>query len=164
MPWLNFFLFSERAGCSLGIRDRRILCLLPRILPLKFFSYPTTIYYSAWNLFLNNLLWCYTFFLLPEFLRLNSLYRAAHLQTSNGFFCSINHLSEGGVNANHDPQRTRPAWPAKTKLRMTLDCSRIAKEMAMMSRLFVEGRRQTLLCSCKSLVRIRKIRKIFEEN
>ena len=40
-------------------------------------------------------------------------------------------------------QRTRPAWPAITKLRMTLDCSRIAKEIAMMSGIFVEGRRQT---------------------
>ena len=41
-------------------------------------------------------------------------------------------------------QSTRLAWPAKTKLRMTLDsdCSRIAKEMAMMSGLFVEGKRR----------------------
>ena len=39
-------------------------------------------------------------------------------------------------------QSTRLAWPAKTKLRMTPDCSRIAKEIAM----------------------IRMIRKIFEEN
>ena len=39
-------------------------------------------------------------------------------------------------------QSTRLAWPAKTKLRMTLDCSRIAKEIAMMSGLFVEGERQ----------------------
>ena len=46
-------------------------------------------------------------------------------------------------------QRTRPAWPAKTKLRMTLDCSRIAKKNVMMSGLFVEGGRQTLLYSCK---------------
>ena len=61
-----------------------------------------TIYYSALSLFLNILLWHYTFFLLPEFLWPNSLYRAARLQTSNGFFCSINHLSGGGVNANHD--------------------------------------------------------------
>ena len=30
-------------------------------------------------------------------------------------------------------QSTRLAWPAKTKLRMTPDCSRIAKEIAMMS-------------------------------
>ena len=44
-------------------------------------------------------------------------------------------------------QRTRPAWPAKTKLRMTLDCSRIAKEIAMISGHFVGGRRQTLLYS-----------------
>ena len=46
-------------------------------------------------------------------------------------------------------QRTRPAWPTKTKLRMTLDCSRIAEEIAMISGLFVKGRRQTLLYSCK---------------
>ena len=46
-------------------------------------------------------------------------------------------------------QRTRPAWPAKTKLRMTLDCSRIAKEIVMMSGIFVEGRRQILLYSFK---------------
>ena len=46
-------------------------------------------------------------------------------------------------------EHTRLAWPAKTKLRMTLDCSRIAKEIAMMSGVFVEGRRQTLLYSCK---------------
>ena len=160
----TFFLFSERAGSSLGIRDWRILRLLPWILPLRFLSYPMTIYYSAWNLFLNIFLWRYTFFLLPEFLWPNSLYCTAHLQTSNGFSCSINHLSAGGVNANHNRQRIRPAWPVKTKLRMNLDGSRIAKEIAMMSGLFVEGRRQTLLCSCKSLVRIRNIRKIFEEN
>ena len=30
------------------------------------------------------------------------MYRAASLQTSNGFFCSVNHLSGGGVNANHN--------------------------------------------------------------
>ena len=46
-------------------------------------------------------------------------------------------------------QRTRPAWPAKTKLRMTLKCSRIVKEIAMMSGIFVEGRGQILLYSCK---------------
>jgi len=40
-------------------------------------------------------------------------------------------------------QSTRPAWPAKIKLRMTLDCRRKAEEIAMMSGLFVEGRRQT---------------------
>ena len=46
-------------------------------------------------------------------------------------------------------QRTRPAWPTKTKLRMTLDCSRIAKEIVMMGSIFVEGRRQILLNSFK---------------
>ena len=46
-------------------------------------------------------------------------------------------------------QRTRPAWPAKTKSRMTLNCSKIGNEIALMSGIFVEGRRQTLLYSCK---------------
>ena len=32
----------------------------------------------------------------------NLLYRAMGLQTSNGFFCSVNHLSGGGVNTNHN--------------------------------------------------------------
>ena len=33
-------------------------------------------------------------------------------------------------------QRIRPAWPAKRKLRMTLNCSRITKEIAMMTGIF----------------------------
>ena len=43
-------------------------------------------------------------------------------------------------------QRTRLSWPAKTKLRMTPDCSRIAKETAMMSGLEV----------CKMLTRYKE--------
>ena len=39
-------------------------------------------------------------------------------------------------------QSTRLHWPAKTKLRITPDCLRIPKEIAMMSGLFVEGKRQ----------------------
>ena len=35
------------------------------------------------------------------------------------------------------------------RLRMTLDCSTVAKEIAMESGFFDGGRRQTLLCSCK---------------
>jgi len=42
-------------------------------------------------------------------------------------------------------QRAGVAWPARIKLRMTLDCSRITKEIAMMSGIFLEGRSQTLL-------------------
>ena len=42
-------------------------------------------------------------------------------------------------------QRARPVWPAKTPPEDdSIDCSRIAKEIAMMS---VEGKRQTLLYS-----------------
>ena len=42
-------------------------------------------------------------------------------------------------------ERARPAWPAKTKLRM-------AKELAIVSGIFVEGRRQTqfILASLKN--------------
>ena len=54
-------------------------------------------------------------------------------------------------------QGTHPAWHTRTKLRMILDCSRIAKEVAMKSGIFVEGRRPTL-----QVTRVRKIRKIFE--
>ena len=39
-------------------------------------------------------------------------------------------------------EHARPAWLAKTKLRA-------AKEIAMLSGIFVEGGRQTLLYSCK---------------
>ena len=46
-------------------------------------------------------------------------------------------------------QSTHPVWHVKTKLRMTLDCSRIAKKISKMSGIFAESRRQTLLYSCK---------------
>ena len=65
-----------------------------------------------------------------------------------GFFCSVNHLSGGGL-MQITMQQACPAWSTKTKLTMTLDCSRIAKEIAMVSGSFVEGRMQTLLYSCK---------------
>ena len=58
------------------------------------------------------------------------------LQTSNGFFCSVNHLSWGGTNANHNATHW-PSLDCKKNLRMTVDGSRIAKEMPMMSGLFV---------------------------
>ena len=46
--------------------------------------------------------------------------------------------------------RARPAWPAKTKLSMTLDCSRIAKEIAIMSGIFVESRHRFILARDKN--------------
>ena len=61
-------------------------------------------------------------------------------------------------------QRTRSAWPAKTKLRMTLDCSRKAKEIAMTNGIFVEGRRQTLLYFSNARDKNEKVQKVFEEN
>ena len=45
----------------------------------------------------------------------SSLYRAACLQTFNGFFCSVNHVSEGGVNANHTPTHS-PSLARKNKI------------------------------------------------
>ena len=42
-------------------------------------------------------------------------------------------------------QRTCPAWPAKTKLWMTLDCSRIVKEITMVSETSVEGGRHCFI-------------------
>ena len=62
-----------------------------------------------------------------------------------GFFCSVNHFSEGGVNANHNVTCS----PNLAENDSRLDCSRIAKEIAMVIRFFVEGRRQTLLYSFK---------------
>ena len=50
--------------------------------------------------------------------------------------------SEDGVDANHSVTCSS-GW-----LRMTLDCSRIAKEIAIVKGLFIKGRRQTLLYSC----------------
>ena len=65
------------------------------------------------------------------------------LQTDFGFFCSVNHFSEGEVNANHNVTCS-PSLAENAS-----DCSRIAKEIAMVSGFFVEGRRLTLLYSCK---------------
>ena len=65
------------------------------------------------------------------------------LQTSDGFFCFINHLSGGGVNANRNAMCS-PSLACKNKTEKDCNCSRIAKETAMTSVIFVEGRRQTL--------------------
>ena len=70
----------------------------------------------------------------------NSLYCPVRLQTSNRL--SVPSIIWAWVGLMQiTMQRARPAWPAKTKLRMTVDCSRIAKEIAMMSGIFVEGKR-----------------------
>ena len=60
-----------------------------------------------------------------------------------GFFCSVNHFSEGGVNGN----RIVTCSPSLAK--NDSSCSRIAREIAMVSGFFVEGRRQMLLYSFK---------------
>ena len=45
----------------------------------------------------------------------------------------------------HSPRLARK----KIKLRMTLDCSRRAKETALVSEIIVKGTRPTILYSCK---------------
>jgi len=59
-------------------------------------------------------------------------------------FCSVNHLSGGRVDVNHNATHS-PSLAHKNKtdmkLKMNLDCSRIiAKEIAIVSGIFVEGR------------------------
>ena len=79
------------------------------------------------------------------------------LRRDFGFFCSIKHLSEGGVNANHNQARsasftrnnqTDNDCRQESLFPLCLDYLRIAKEIAMVSEIFVEGRNQTLLYSC----------------
>ena len=65
------------------------------------------------------------------------------LRTDFGFFCSVNHFSEGGVNANHN------VTCLLSLAENDSESSRIAKEIAMVSGFFDKGRRQTLLYSCK---------------
>ena len=65
------------------------------------------------------------------------------IQRDFGLFCSVNHFSEGGVNANHNVT-CLPSLAENDS-----DCSRIAKEIAIVSGFFVKGRRLKLLYSCK---------------
>ena len=53
----------------------------------------------------------------------NSLYRAAHFQTSNEFFCFVNQLSGGGVSANHNATRS----PSLASKNITEKDSRLLK-------------------------------------
>ena len=84
------------------------------------------------------------------------------IQTSHGFFCSVNHLSGGGVYANHDATHS-PGLARKNK---TENDSRLLKNS--------EGNRDDEWTFCRGRgadialflkkTRIGKIRKIFEEN
>ena len=84
------------------------------------------------------------------------------MQTSNGFFCPVNHLSGGGVNVN-DNVTHLPSLAHKSK---TEKDSRLLKNS--------EGNRDDDWYFCRGQeedialffqeTRIRKIRKIFEEN
>ena len=82
--------------------------------------------------------------LLYKNLQRNSLYRAARIANFEGILGfsvpSIILVKAGLMQITM--QRARPAW-----LMMTIDCSRIAKKIAMVSEYFVEGMRQPLLYS-----------------
>ena len=90
------------------------------------------------------------------------LYRAARLQTSNESFGSVNHLSGGGVNPNHNATRS----PILARQNKTQHDSRLLKNS--------EGNRDNEWNFCRGQeadialflqeTRIRNIRKIFEEN
>ena len=66
----------------------------------------------------------------------NSLYCAACLQTPKGVFCSVNPLSGGRVNANHNATQS-PSYKTENDSRLFKNI--IAKEIAMMSRFFCRG-------------------------
>ena len=55
-----------------------------------------------------------------------------HRARDFGFSCSVNHFSEGGVNANHNVTCS----PSFSENDSRVDCSRIAKEIAMVSGYF----------------------------
>ena len=59
----------------------------------------------------------------PWILQQNSLYRAARFANLEGIWCSVNHFSEGGVNANHNVTRVRPAWQAENDSRLLIQNS-----------------------------------------
>ena len=64
------------------------------------------------------------------------------LQRGLGFFCFVNHFSYGGVNANHNVTGSLSLGEI---LRVTLDCTRIAKDFMMVGEfLSNEGGTQTL--------------------
>ena len=60
-------------------------------------------------------------------------------------------------------QRARPAWPSKTKLRMTLDCSRTSEGNRDDEWIFCRRKGADIALFFRE-TRIRKIGKIFEEN
>ena len=88
----------------------------------------------------------------------NSLYRAtrfANFERIFGFPApSIIWVGAGLMQIT--TQLARPGSQAKSKLRMTLECSRTAKEIAMVSGIFVLRRSQTSLYNLASGVDIRK--------
>ena len=70
----------------------------------------------------------------------NSLYCAARLQTSNGFFCFISHLSGGRINVGHNATHSPSlAGKNKTENDSRLFKSIIAKEIAVMNGFFCQG-------------------------
>ena len=86
------------------------------------------------------------------------MYRAARVCKHGRdfeFFCSVNRFKEGGVNVNHN-----------VTCSLALECSRIAKEMAMVSGFFSKegGRRCFILASDKNKKDPENLRSKFNKN
>ena len=71
------------------------------------------------------------------------------LQTQKEFWCSVNHFSESGVNANHNVTRTRPAWQAENDSRLLIENSEGNRNGERIFLLKEGGRRCFILASDK---------------
>ena len=93
----------------------------------------------------------------------NSLYRAACLQTSNGFFCSVNHLSGGGVHdANHNTTHS-PSLAYKNKIENDPKLRKNSERNPDDDMNFC-WRQEADIALFLQEIRIRNIIKSFEEN
>ena len=92
----------------------------------------------------------------------SSLYRAANLQTLNGFFCSVNHLSGGGVNANHNAMLS-PCLARKNKIENDPKLLKNSEGNRDDEWKFCWGQKADIALFLQE-TRIRKIIKSFEEN
>jgi len=88
------------------------------------------------------------------------LYRAARIASFEGilvFFCSVNHFSDGGVNANHNVKRSLSLVENDSRLLNNSEGNRDGEWI------FCRGKEANVALFLQ-VTRIRKIRKIFEAN
>ena len=101
-------------------------------------------------------MWC------QPLLQPNSLYRAACLQTSNGFSCSVCHLSGGGVNANHYSTHS-PSLARKNKIEIDPKLLKNSEGNRDDEWNFC-WRQEADIALFLQEIRIRQVMKSFEEN